>query len=256
MKNKRYLVFLILFGFLFINNIFSTSVRAEDLTPLLTKITNRSNSYPENNNIQYTIVQKITEMDKHWKPKKTTVIKTIRKLVDGIPSGEILEAVETEDGASTDIKQKAMEQMQKEMDQINKQRAEQKAQNKIQKPFEELLPFYENKYAMYEFKRLNDDTYNERPVFIIEATAKEKDEKLLEGKYYIDKKTYDVLKAQIKPSQKPNLVKEMDMDIEFQVLPEGNFVINRMKVRADGGLLFMRMRVIQEGERYDYKILN
>lgn len=46
------------------------------------------------------------------------------------------------------------------------------------------------------------------------------------------------------------------MDFEFQVLPEGHFMIKRMKARADAGLLFMRIRAIQEEEYSNVKILD
>jgi hypothetical protein len=256
MKNRLYLVFLILFGSFLFSNLTSASARAEDPTPLLNKISNRIDSYPENNNIQYKIVKKYTEMDKKWRPKKTTVTKTIRKVINGISSSEVLEAVETEDGKTEDIKEKTIEQIKQQDERGNRKRAEQKEQNKIKNPLDEFFPFFENKRTLFEFKQLDDAVYNERPFFIIEAAPKEKNEDLNEGKYYIDKKTYDILKAQVKPSKKPKLVKEAVMDLEFQVLPEGNFFIKRMKARVDGGLLFLRIRAIQEEEYSDFKILN
>jgi hypothetical protein len=256
MNNNRYLVFVVLISCFLINGFAATSVQAEDLTPLLNKISKRMNAYPENNNIQYKIVKKYTEMDKKWRPKKTTATKTIRKVIDGISSSEVLEAVITEEGETKDIKQGTIERIKKQDERKNKKRAEQKDQNKIENPFDEFFPFHKSKRTSYEFKRHNDDIYHGRPVFIIEAVSKEKDENLNEGKYYIDQKTYDVLKARVKPSKKPKIVKEADMEIDFQVLPEGNFMIKRMKARVDAGLLFMRMRAIQEEEYFDVKILD
>jgi hypothetical protein len=46
------------------------------------------------------------------------------------------------------------------------------------------------------------------------------------------------------------------MEIDFQVLPEGNFMIRRFKMRVDAGLLFMRIRAIEEEEYFDIKILD
>lgn len=256
MKIKQHLAFYVLSAYFILNGLAAASALAGDPAPLLDKISNRIDSYPENNNIQYKIVKKYSTMDKNWQPKKTTVTKTIRKIVNGVISSEVLDALETEGGITKDIKRKTMEQVKKQVESENKKRTEQKDQNKIENPFDVFFPFSGNKRTMFEFKRLNDDTYNEMPVYIIEAVAKEKDEKLFDGKYYISKKTYDVIKARVKPSKKSGLVKEVDIDIEFQVLPEGNFMIKKMKTRADGGLLFMRMRIIQEDEYSDIKILN
>lgn len=254
MKIQRCLVFLVLFGCFFINGFAATSVQAEDLTPLLNKISKRMNAYPENNNIQYKMVKKYTEMDKKWRPKKTRVTKEIRKVVDGIPSGEVLEAVEIEDGKTKDIKQEIIERNKRLGEREIKFRAERK--EKKENEFDKLIPFNEKRRTGFEFKRLDDETLNERPVFIIETVAKEKDIDTFEGKYYIDQKTYDVLKARIKPSKKLKFVKEANMEIDFQVLPEGHFMIKRLKARVDAGLLFVRLRAIEEEEYSDVKILD
>ena len=256
MKTKRCLAFYVLFGYFIISGLAATSARAEDLTPLLNKITKRMNSYPENNNLQYKIVRKSTEMDKQWRPKKTTETKTFEKVVDGMLSSEVLEAVEIEDGVTKDIKQKFIQPNKKQKGLIFKRKAGQKGQKRTENEFDGFIPFNDKRRAKFEFKRLNDDIINERPVFIIETVAKEKDEDLFEGKYYIDQKTYDVLKARLKPSKKPKLVKEAGMDIEFQVLPEGNFMIKRFKARLDVGLLFIRIRAIEEYDIFDAKILD
>jgi hypothetical protein len=204
------------------------------------------------------MVKKYTEMDKKGRPKKTTVTKRIIRVVDGIYSSEVLEALLTEDGVTKDIKQGTIERTKKQDERGKKTRAEKKDQNKIVNPFILSFPFHENKRTRFEFKRLKDDTCNERPVFIIEATPKEKDKdlSLSEGEYCIDKKTYDILKVRIKPSNKPIFIKKVDMDFEFQVLPEGHFMIKRMKADADAGLLFMRIRAIQEEEYSDVEILD
>ena len=256
MRMKRYFAISVLVGCVFISGLAPASAQAEDLALLLNKISKRINSYPENNNLQYKIVKKSTEMDKQWRPKKTTVTKIFEKVVDGMLSSEVLETVEIEDGIAKNIKEEAIKQNRIRMGRKNKRSTEQKDQKSTENEFEGFIPFNEKRRAKFEFKRLNDDTINEGPVFIIETVAKEKDEDLFEGKYYIDQKTYDVLKARLKASKKPKFVKEADMDIDFQVLPEGNFMIRRFKARLDVGLLFIRIRAIIEEEYFDVKILD
>ena len=48
----------------------------------------------------------------------------------------------------------------------------------------------------------------------------------------------------------------MDMEIEFQVLPEGHFMIKSFKGRVDAGLLFVRLRAIEEEVYFEVKILD
>jgi hypothetical protein len=125
------------------------------------------NSYPENNNLQCKIVRKTTEMDKNWQPKKTTVVKTIVKVVDGISSSEVLEAMQIEDGVTKDIKQEIIQPNKKQTGLIFGKKAEQKGQKRTENEFDGLIPFNEKRRAKFEFKRLNDDAINERAVFII-----------------------------------------------------------------------------------------
>ena len=254
MKSMRYPVFLLLVGFFFINGLAAASVRAEDLTLLLNKISERMNSYPVNSNWKYELDTKTTEMDEQWRPEKTTTAKTIVKVTDSMVSGEVLEAVETEDGVARDIKQKAVKQTKKQMERANKETAEQKDQKRSENPLDMLFPFDENKRSKFGFERLDDDAIDKTPVYIIEAIAKEKDERLFEGKYYIDQKSYDVLKARIKPSKNPKYVEEIDMDIDFVVLPEGNYIRTKSKTRVNGSFLFKSFRLILEEEYSDVEI--
>ena len=171
-------------------------------------------------------------------------------------SGELLEAVEIEDGKTKGISTKVAAQFKEQMESANKETTDRKGQKVTENEYDVFFPFNENKIANYEFKRLNDDVINEKHVYIIESIAKEKDEKLFEGKYYIDKKTCDVLKAQITPSKNPKFVKDLYMDIDFEVLPEGNFIRMRSKTQVNGGFLFKRTRMIFEEEYSDVKILD
>jgi hypothetical protein len=255
-KIKRYFVIPVLVGYFFINVLAPASAQEEDLVPLLDKIAKRMNSYPENSNWKARIVTKNSEMDKQWRPKKTTITTAIVKAVDSMLRSEILKAVEIEGEITKDVTQKIAEQTKTQIERTNKETVAQKGQKETGNSSDALFPFNENKRAKFEFSRLDDAAINERPVFIIEAVAKEKDEQLFEGRYYIDQKTYDVLKAQIKPSKNPKFVKDLDMDFDFEVLPEGNFIERRIRTRVNGGLFFKSVRMIVEVEYFDIEILN
>jgi hypothetical protein len=256
MDINRYFVVPVLVGFIFMNGLAPASDREGGLAPLLDKISKRMNSYPENGNWKYSVVTKTTEMDKQWRPKKTTITTANVKEVDNVLSGEILKAVETEDGITKDVTEKIAKQTKKQLERTNKERAEQKEQKGTGNEYDAFFPFNENKRAKFAFHRLDDADTNERPVYIIEAVAKEKDEQLYEGKFYIDQTTYDIIKVRIKPSKNPRFVKELEMDIDFEVLPEGKFIRRRSRTRVDGGLLFKRFRMIVEEEYFDIEILD
>lgn len=256
MKIKKNRVLAVLVGCFFISVIASTPAQEGDLVPLLDKISKRIDSYPENDNWEYKIVTKQTEMDKQWQPIKTTIATAVIKDAEGVLSGSVIKAVEIENGDTKDIIEQTAEQTEKQIEEANKQRREQGAQKEPENTLNTLFPFEESKRAKFKFTRLNDSTIDERPVFIIEAEAIEKDEQLYEGKFYIDQETFDVLKARIKPSENPSFVKELDMDLDFEVLPEGNYIRKRSKTRVNGGPFFKRIRAILEEEYSDINILN
>jgi hypothetical protein len=255
-KINPYRTIAVLVGLFFISVLTPASAQEEDLVPLFDKIAKRVDSYPENNSWTYKVVTKYTEMNKQWQPTKTTITTIVVKDTEGVFSGKVIEAVEIEDGITKDIIERISEQIKKQIDEANKQRREQKAQKEPENTLNTLFPFQENKRAKFRFNRLNDASINEEPVFVMEAAAIEKDEQLFEGKFYIDQKTYDVLKAQIKPSENPKFVKELDMDIDFEVFPGGNHVRKRSKTRINGGPFFKRVRAIVEEEYSDIDILN
>jgi hypothetical protein len=255
-KIKVYRVMAVLTGLLFFVVLTSASAQEKDLIPLLDNIVQRADSYPEDVNWEYKVVTKYTEMDKKWQPAKTTITTAVVKDAEGILSARVIEAVEIEDGMTKDIIEETRERTEKQIQEANEQRNDVEAPPEREDTLDTLFPFQESKRANFRFSRLNDASINERPVFIIEAAAIEKDEQLFEGKFYIDQKTYDVLKAQIKPSDNPTFIKELDMDIDFEVLPEGYYIQKRSKTRVNGGPFFKRIRAIVEEEKSDIVILD
>jgi len=256
LKIRRYFVISVLFGFFLINGSAPATAQVEDLVSLLDKISKRGNSYPENSNWKARIITKTTEMDKQWRPKKTTIITSIVKATDNVLSADIVNAVETEDAITKDITKEIAEQSKKQIESSNRERAERKGQEGTEDSSDARFPFNENKRAKFAFHIVDEDSINERPVYIIEAVPKEKDEQLFEGRYYIDQKTYDVVKARIRPSKNPKFVKDLDMDIDFEVLPEGNFIERRSRTRVDGGMILKRVRMLVEVEYFDVEILD
>ena len=255
MKINRYLLIPFLAGHLFISGLTPASSRDEDLSPLLDKITKQLNSHSDSN-WTYKATNKIYEMDKQWKPEKTTITTAVIKEIDGELSGEMLKAEEIENDIAKDVTPKYAEQAKKQIEDANRQRMEGKDQETSDDSSDAFLPFSESKRSKFVFNRLDDTAIDGRAVLIIEAKAKEKNEQLFEGKFYIDQFTYEVLKAQIKPSKNPRFVKEMDIDIDFEVLPEGRFYRRRSLTRINGGILFKHFRVIVEQEYSDVKVLD
>ena len=256
MKLKNYSAIVILFLICFMTGLSPVLAQGNELVSLLDRITERMDSYPENKDFKVVVVTKNIEMNKQWQPKKTTIIKSIVKTVDSEVNNEILEATETENGKTKDVTQKMIEQTEKQRERVQKNATKEKDENEADNSVTALFPFREDKRTKYNFRKLDDSVIDEKPVYLIEATAKEKDEELYEGKFYIDKKNFDVLRIQVKPSKNPKFVKELDIEMHFEVLPEGYFVPRRSKTRVDGGFFFKRIRMIAEQEYFDYEIMH
>jgi len=56
----------------------------------------------------------------------------------------------------------------------------------------------------------------------------------------------------LKPSKNPKYVKEFEIEMSFEVLPQGYFVLRKSKARINGGIFIKRIRMTSEEEYSDY----
>ncbi len=119
-----------------------------------------------------------------------------------------------------------------------------------------IVLFSEEKRINYNFIKLEDSYIDGKPVYVIESKAKIRNAKLWEGKYYIDKDSFDVLKVNIKPSKNPKFVKELEMEMSFQVLSQGYFVLKKSRMKINGGIFIKHIRMTVEEEYSNYEIIS
>jgi hypothetical protein len=256
MKKLKLFSIIALAGFCFLVGPAPASAEDEALVSLMDKISQRINSYPENNNYKAKVLTKVIEMNKQWEPKKTTIIKAITKSRHGDEESEILEATETENGKTSDVTEKVAEQAEKQKEKARHDAEKKQGGKETRNPLDDFFPFDETKRSGFDFRKLDNAVVDGRDVYVIESDAKTKDENRFEGKYYIDQRTLDILKIDVKPSENPLFVKEIRMEIDFEILPEGNFVMKKMTVKAVAKLVFKTIRQVTETEYYDYEILH
>jgi len=120
---------------------------------------------------------------------------------------------------------------------------------------EELLPFSEKARQSFTFARLADEVIDGRDVYVLESQAKIKDEKFWEGRYFISPESYDVLRVTLTISKNPKFVKELSTEIDFQVLPDGQFFIKKTRMKVDAGMIIKHIRMVIEEEYSDIEIL-
>ena len=75
MKSQECFSILILTGICFLMGPVPAFAEEEALVPLIDKISQRINSYPENNNYEVIVLTENTEMNKQWEPKKKQLLK-------------------------------------------------------------------------------------------------------------------------------------------------------------------------------------
>jgi hypothetical protein len=71
-----------------------------------------------------------------------------------------------------------------------------------------------------------------RSVYVIDAKAKRGSKEFVERLYYIDKRSFDVLQAEVPFAKNPTAVKRFEMEARFRVLEQGHLVLEWSRVRT------------------------
>ncbi len=215
---------------------------------LVKKIHEKMESFEKFDSWKAFVVSKQTKMNRNWEPKEITEIQKNVKVNNGQRTEEIKLVTETKRGKSKDITEKYKEKAAKEKDDNNNKRS-------LEISTDEIFPFDEEKRKNYEFSLLKDSTINDIPVFVLEAHPKSEAENLWEGKYYIDKDNYHIIKVDLTPSIKHKLIKEFSMQLDFQVFDNKYHMIKSSRVKIDGGIFIKHFRMITEEEYFDFKVI-
>ncbi|MFQ6084037.1 MAG: hypothetical protein ACE5WD_11880 [Candidatus Aminicenantia bacterium] len=263
MKTKtKFISFVLMLGAV-VTLHFPAFAQETELMLLLDRVSEQLDSYPEYDSWKASVVSTTTKMDKNWQPKKVTIVKKILEIANNEETEEVLQALETEKGKTKDVTEKYIKEAKKQREKAKKKERERKLkrkkennERKVELAWDDIFPFSEEKRINYNFIKLEDSYIDDLPVYVLESRAKIKNEKLWEGKYYIDKDSFNVLKVDLKPSKNPKFVKELEMEMSFQVIPQGYFVLKKSRMRINGGIFIKRIRITVEEEYSDYEIIN
>lgn len=239
-------------------------VSAQEITDeeILERVAERVAAYPELKNMEALATATVLNMDKKWQPKKTTLVEKIVRVEDGLRSEEVLSAQETSKGRTEDVTAEYVKDALNQKKKAEKRRAKQGAEDEDdgggRRDFtmEQMFPFSPERRAEYEYARKDTSYVGRRSVYVIEARAKVPSDERVDGLFYIDKQTFDVLQAEVHFSKNPKMVKRFEMEAQFKVLPEGYLVMERSLIRIHVGLVVKSIRVEAREEYRDYKILD
>lgn len=232
-----------------------------DLNALLDRIAERAETRPEIKDWRAKAVSVATEMDKNWQPKKTTRVTKTVAVTGSERSERVIEALQTEKGVTKDLTDEFRREAgegggaKDKPEENESQTGDGKRGMSRSLSLEELLPFGEKARRNFTFTRLPDEIIEGRTVYILESKAKVKGEKFWEGRYFISPESHDVLRVSLTLSKNPKFVKELSTEIDFQLLPDGNFFIKKTRMKVDAGMVIKHVRMVIEEEYSDIEIL-
>ncbi len=243
------------------------SFPAQDLDAerLADEVVRKLDAYPKYEEWTFHSISVSRRMKKNWTPKKTIVVEKRVRINGRTITEEILRATEEVAGRIKDITQERVKRAAEERQRADKVRTveerkgipqEQRTEGVYSLGMEEVFPFRGAKRSLYDFFLLEETEVRGKPALVLKSVAKSKDEDRMEGVYYIDKRTFDIFKADLRPSKMPRLVKEFSGEIDFDLLPSGHFVLKVIRIRINGGIFIKRVRAEIEESYKDYEILN
>jgi hypothetical protein len=122
---------------------------------------------------------------------------------------------------------------------------------------DELLPFSPERRPNFQFDIRETADPTGRRLVLLDVKAKTRDQRNWEGTYTIDPAAFDILRAEIRPSKMPRMVKELSVEADVEVLDGKYFVLKRTRFKVNGGFLFIkRVRMTVEEVYSDVRILD
>lgn len=217
---------------------------------LVAKIGERMAFYPKLESWQARAQSTTSQMTSDWKPRKATSTEKIVTVDGNYWSEEILSAVETEDGRTRDVTERMRteareraERQRRSTDEERRDDQRRRGRRGLDMARDEVLPFSPEKRSGYDFTLKGAAELEGAPVIVLQSRSKVRSEEKLEGLYYIDPETHDVLRAELTLAKKPGPLKRMEMEIDFRVLPEGHQVMTRAVMRMHIGLVVKNYRI-------------
>jgi hypothetical protein len=236
----------------------------QDLESLLDKLSRKIKASSDYKSWRASVISTITRMDKNWTPEDVTVVtKSIASSAEGEPREEILKALQTKKGKTTDITRKYAEERRKEREKERQRRAKETPDASADNPrgggampLDEFLPFSAKRRQDFEF-RLRERPFSEgSAVSVLEGRARVKSLRNWEGTFSFDPQTYDLISLDLRPSQIPKMVKELAMQIDFEVLEDRYLVLKRLQFKVNGGIFIKHVRQIVEDVYSDFEVLD
>jgi len=227
---------------------------------LVERMAERQASYPKLESWQARANSTSSRMTAEWTPKSTTISEKIVTVDGPYWSEEILSATETEGGRTRDVtkkmQQEARESAAKQRRSTPDERqADQRSRGRrgLDMARDELFPFGPDKRGGYDFTLEGPSGLDGAPVVLLRSRSRVRSQEKLEGLYFVDPETYDVRRVELTLAKRPAVLKRMEMEIDFTVLPEGPHMMTKAVMRIHVGIIVKNIRVEAVETYSDFK---
>jgi len=204
-----------------------------DINSFLDKVAEKLEQLANNESHSVKVVTIVREMDGNYKLKKLTKIEKIVTKKDSTRHIEIVRAIVTEKGKEKDITEKVRKKT-KENDK--------NGNSGFKLTGKEFFPFSPEQRKKFNFSFAADTIINGKPFKVLEVHAREMNEKLFNGIYYINPQDYSLIVARLSPSKNPKMVKKMNLNLRFDYLDDGRYVIRNFRMSTFAKFLFKKYR--------------
>jgi hypothetical protein len=217
---------------------------------LIEKMAERLASYPKLESWQARAHATASRMTAEWTPKSTTTSEKIVKVDGPYWSEEVLSAVETEGGKTRDatkkMREEAAERAAKQRRSTPAEReADQRSRGRrgLDMARDEVFPFGPDKRAGYDFALEGTSELDGAPVVLLRSRSHVRADDRFEGLYFVDPATYDVRRVELTLTKRPAVLKRMEIELDFAVLPGGYHMMAKAVMRIHVGLVIKNIRV-------------
>jgi len=239
-----------------------------DINAFLDRVAARVEGYNPKASWTASIMSTQIETDRKWNPEKTIVVSKAVTVTEGRREEKALKVLETKDGKTQDItaqylaeqsarreKERAKREAKPEPAPRDKPGEKPSGRRSFSLNISEILPFQPERRPDFIFKLQETTDADGRKLAVLDVRAKVKDSLNWEGTYTIDAVTGDLVRARIKPSETPSMVKELEVEVELEVFEEVNLIPKRTWIKVNAGFLFIkRIHMISEEIYSDIRI--
>jgi len=221
-----------------------------DALALVEKVAARLASYPELESWRARASSTSSRMASDWRPISVVSAEKIVTVDGAFWSEEILSATETAKGRTRDITEKlrkeARENAAKQRrSSADERKADQKRRGRrsLDMAREEIFPFGPERRSGYDFTVEGPSDLDGAPVVLLRSRSRVRSDDRLEGLYFVDPATHDVRRAELTLAKVPAPLKRMEIELDFEVLPEGYHMMTKAVMRIHVDVIIKNIRV-------------